>query len=159
MLLQQTRDERFSDMKWDAILREAAVGGLSGLAVVLAYVLIRAHLDGADPGDWLQFAGAMLGSSTAVAGALFIERVKSREAKKIGEATLRDAFEETARAIRAVVEPLQGSLSSKVSQINAHRYHLEVAKDFNEFVLRQHIRPDSRVWRRLRILGNFIDRI
>lgn len=146
-------------MKWHEIFREAVVGGLSGLSVVLIYILIRAHLDGADPGDWLQFAGAMLGSGTAVGGALFIERVKSREEKSRGDATLRDAFEETARAMRPLAQPLEGGLKAKVSQINAHRFHLEVAKDFSEFVLVQHIRPDSRAWRQLRVLGNLIDRI
>lgn len=141
------------------IFQEMAVGGLSGLVLVLVYILIRAYLDGAEPGDWLQFVGAMLGSGTAVGGALFIEGRKRRQDEQRGQATLLDALNETAYAIRSVGEPLDGDLSQKVGLINARRYLLEAAKEFTDFVLKQHLLPSSQVWRRSRGLGKYIDRI
>lgn len=127
------------------IFQEMAVGGLSGLVLVLVYILIRAYLDGAEPGDWLQFVGAMLGSGTAVGGALFIEGRKRRQDEQRGQATLLDALNETAYAIRSVGEPLDGDLSQKVGLINARRYLLEAAKEFTDFVLKQHLLPSSQV--------------
>jgi hypothetical protein len=141
------------------ILEEIAVGGLSSLALVLIYILIRANLDGAGPGDWLQFAGAMLGSGTAVGGALFIEALKRRRDERQGEATLLDALSETAYAIRSAGEPLEGDLNQKIGEINARRYLLEVAQEFTDFVLKKHLLPNSEVWRRSRGFGRYIEKI
>lgn len=143
-------------MNRKAIIQEILVGGLSGLALVLVYILIRSHLDGADPGDWLQFAGAMLGSGSAVAGGVFLERMRRKHDEDRGKATLLDALTEVSFAIHSAKEPLEGDLSKDVSQINARRYLLEVAKEFLEFVLKDHIAPSSRVWRRARGLGHRI---
>jgi len=83
------------------IFQEVIAGGLSGLFLVLIYILVRAHFDGAQPGDWLQFAGALLGSGTAVGGALFIERRKRDRDAERGKTTLMDALSAIAHAIDA----------------------------------------------------------
>lgn len=70
-------------------LKEAAAGGLAGLAVVTIYIIARAKLIGASDGDWLSFAGAVAGSGLAVAGAVWIEHWKrSRERRAEAQAIL-----------------------------------------------------------------------
>jgi hypothetical protein len=63
-------------MSWADRLREALVGGLTGLATVALYAVARAKLIGAPAGDWLGFAGAVIGTALAVGGAVWIEHWK-----------------------------------------------------------------------------------
>lgn len=141
------------------IVQEIVVGGLSGLALVLLYICLRAVLDGADPGDWLQFAGAMLGSGTAVAGAIYIESLKRNRDKQQGQATLLDILKQIERSFIDAAEPLSGDLSKDVSAINARRFFLESTKNYAEFALKQHLLPDSKVWRNTSGFINYVDRI
>jgi hypothetical protein len=66
------------------ILREAAVGGLGGLVVVVVFIVIRSRISGATDADWLSFAGAIAGTSLAVAGATWVEHWK-RARERTGE--------------------------------------------------------------------------
>lgn len=72
-------------MSWKEILREAIVGGLAGLGVVVGFIVIRSALSGATDANWLSFAGAMVGTGLAVAGAVWIEHWK-RGRERTGEA-------------------------------------------------------------------------
>ncbi|GLI96644.1 hypothetical protein [Sphingobium sp. BS19] len=141
------------------IVQEAVVGGLTGLAVVLLYICFRESLNGADTGDWLQFAGAMLGSGAAVAGAIYIESLKRNRDRQQGQATLLDILKQIERSFIDAAEPLSGDLSKDVSAINARRFFLESTKNYAEFALKQHLLPDSEVWRNTSGFINYIDRI
>lgn len=141
------------------VIEEMAVGGLTGLAVVLVYIIVRAHLEGAQPGDWLQFSGALIGSAAAVAGALFVEHVRRLHSEKQGTASMAEALSELLYAFESAAEPLEGDLGRAVSQINVRRQLLEVAKEFTDFVLVRHTQPRSEVWRRTRGYGHYIDRM
>lgn len=141
------------------IVQEAAVGALSGLALVAGYIVLRSYLDDAKAGDWLQFAGAMLGTGLAVVGAVSIESWKRRREEQQGQATLRDVLNEMRDAFDTAAEPLTGDLNKDVGEVNSRRFLLEVAKDFAEFVLKQHLAPNSEIWRHTRGYVHYIDRI
>lgn len=141
------------------ILQEIVVGGLTSLAVVGAYIVLRSYWDGAHAGDWLQFAGAMFGSAAAVAGAVFIESWRRRRDKEQGQATLLDVLNQMNGSFSSAAAPLKDDLSKDISEINARRFVLEVTKGFAEFVLKQHLRPDSRVWQHTHGFIHYIDRI
>lgn len=141
------------------VIREAAVGGLSGLAVVIGYIIVRSYTDGAQAGDWLQFAGAMLGTGGAVAGALFIESWKRKRDNEQGKATMLDVLKQMDESFKDVAEPLADDVNRAISEINARRFFLETTKGYAEFVLKQHLIPNSKVWRHTNGLINYIDRI
>ncbi|KFD27054.1 hypothetical protein [Sphingobium yanoikuyae] len=46
---------------WKNRVTEALVGGAAGLVVVATYIIARAVFNGADDGDWLNFAGVVVG--------------------------------------------------------------------------------------------------
>ncbi|WP_088183094.1 hypothetical protein [Sphingobium sp. Z007] len=54
------------------------IGGLSGLMVVAAYLVMHAWSSGANAGDWLGFAGALLGTILAIGGAIFVEHYRRK---------------------------------------------------------------------------------
>lgn len=141
------------------IIEEIVVGGLSGLALVLLYLLINAHSEGADAGDWLQFAGAMMGTGLAVVGALYVEKRRRDHDKQQGQATLLDVLKQMEDSFADAATPLEGNLDRDVGEIRARRFFLEVTKEYAEFVLKQHLQPDSSVWRHTSGLINYIDRI
>ena len=141
------------------VIREASVGGLSGLALVVCYIVVRSYTDGAQAGDWLQFAGAMLGTGGAVAGALFIESWKRRRDQEQGKATMLDVLKQMDKSFSDIAEPISDDVNKAVSDINARRFFLETTKGYAEFVLKQHLIPSSKVWRHTNGLINFIDRI
>lgn len=141
------------------IAQEIVVGGLSGLGLVAGYILLRGYLDSASAGDWLQFAGAMMGTGLAVAGALYVEKRRRDHDKDRGKATLLDALRLIDTELDDFLEPLTGDLSKDVAGINARRFFLEAAKGYAEFVLKQHLIPDSKVWRSTTALMHYIDRV
>lgn len=141
------------------IVREAIVGGLSGLAVVAGYIVLRSHLDNAGAGDWLQFAGAVFGSASAVVGALWIESWKRKRDSEQGKATLLDVLKQMDESFKDIAMPIPDDVNRAVNEINTRRFFLETTKGYAEFVLKQHLIPNSKVWRHTNGLINFIDRI
>lgn len=141
------------------IIEEVAVGGLSGLVLVVGYIMLRGYLDSASAGDWLQFAGAMLGTGLAVVGALYVEKRRRVHEKLQGKATLMDVLKQMDDSFADAATPLDGALGRDVGEINARRFFLETTKGYAEFALKQHLQPDSRVWRHTSGLINYIDRI
>lgn len=142
------------------IVQEALVGGITAVAVVVGYnIYLRAHLDGIQGDDWLQFAGAMLGTGLAVVGALYVEKRRRDHDKDRGKATLLDALRLIDTELEDFLEPLTGDLSKDVGAINARRFFLDSAKGYAEFVLKQHLIPDSKVWRSTTALMHYIDRV
>lgn len=146
-------------MSKERIVEEVIVGSLSGLAVVAGYILLRGYLDKASAGDWLQFAGAMLGTGLAVAGALYVEKRRRDHDKQQGQATLLDALRQIDSELEGFLEPLSGELGKDVGVINARRFFLEAAKGYAEFVLKQHLLPSSKVWRSTNGLISYMDRV
>lgn len=141
------------------IVEEVVVGGLSGLGLVVGYILLRGYLDRASAGDWLQFAGAMLGTGLAVVGALYVEKRRRDHEQRQGKATLLDVLRQIDGELEGFLEPLTGNLGKDVGTINARRFFLETAKGYAEFVLKQHLLPNSKVWRSTNGLINYIDRV
>src|SRR4051794_3414080 len=79
---------------------EALVGGAAGLAVIVFYIVARAKIEGAGAGDWLSFAGAIIGVFIAIVGGQAVgwadRFVKRREATADLIKAI-DAFAHTAR--------------------------------------------------------------
>lgn len=73
---------------------EAVVGGLTGLAVVVLYLIARAAIYGASPGDWLAFAGAMVGIGGATGTAIYIADRTRRTARRDDVNLLKGALED-----------------------------------------------------------------
>ena len=65
-------------MSWSDRALEAAVGGASGLIVVAIFIVTRAWLHGVSDGDWLQFAGVIIGVALTITGAKLVDEVGSR---------------------------------------------------------------------------------
>ena len=81
-------------MSWKDKINEAIVGGLSGLLVVVLYLIAQAILHGADPGDWLAFAGAMLGIGGATFTAIYVADRTRRAARRDDVRLLKGALED-----------------------------------------------------------------
>lgn len=73
---------------------EAVVGGLTGLAVVVVYLIARAAIHGAGPGDWLAFAGAMVGIGGATGTAIYVADRTRRTARRDDVNLLKGALED-----------------------------------------------------------------
>src|SRR3546814_8987947 len=73
---------------------EGALGGLiSGAILLAAYLLATANMNGADGGDWLAFAGVVVGVGATITGTLAIDRLKDRRAHKAATASLLHALD------------------------------------------------------------------
>ena len=73
-------------------LESFLVGGLTGLAVVGIYLLIRGFSPSADAGDWLSFSGSLFGTGLAIAGAVFVEHYRRRLEREEEHTLLRAAL-------------------------------------------------------------------
>lgn len=99
-------------MSWQGVAREALVGALGGLVVVVGFVIIRATLDGVTDADWLAFGGALAGTGLAVAGAVWIESWKRGKERK-GEA---NAVLGAIIRIRATANTMLGDRPEQMSE-------------------------------------------
>ncbi|MBL0914468.1 MAG: hypothetical protein IBJ13_02820 [Sphingopyxis sp.] len=79
-------------MHWKDKVGEAVVGGLAGLAVVVLFLIAQALLYGATPGDWLAFAGAMIGIGGATGTAIYAADRSRRAARRDDVNLLRGAM-------------------------------------------------------------------
>jgi hypothetical protein len=100
------------------------VGGLTGLFVVAGYLCIRATLDGAGPGDWLQFAGSIAGVLLTVAATLLAQHIwASLEAKRAND------------KVYVVVTALKSSLTGLVNGDPKARPRLYIKVKFEKRLL------------------------
>jgi hypothetical protein len=79
-----------------------------GLAVLVTTPLMKAPTSA---GDWLSFAGALLGVGLAVLGALYVEQARARAEKVRQLLRLKDAFAKLATAGASVA--IEGLLTSR----------------------------------------------
>ena len=140
-------------------IREAIVGGLTGLAVVVVYLIVRAILNGADAGDWLAFAGAMVGIGGAALTAIFI-----------ADRTRRIARSDDVNLLKGALEDLDGTLR-KIARGDADEPDKQKQKDNIVSLLTQlrlgrevfaHARATSKIddvtlWRHVRIVEMVIE--
>lgn len=99
-------------LNWKDRLKEALVGGLAGLSVVVAYIIVHAALTGTPASDWLSFAGAVAGSGLAVAGAVWIEHWKrNRERQAEANALLASVIR-----IRAIADVMLKDRPSEIPE-------------------------------------------
>lgn len=80
---------------------EAAVGGVAGLAVVTLYIILESLAVGADAGDWLGFAGAIVGVGGAAGTAIYVEERKRRQSRRDDIRLLAGALQDLDQALEA----------------------------------------------------------
>lgn len=146
------------------ILREAVVGGATGVAVVLFFIVLKSVIDGVASSDWLRFAGTILGTTFAVFGAGVIEHYKRKLAKDEAVDALRDAILEAREAMRDYIAPWNDLgtpdllLKQKVVEIISRRERLSAAHELLKFVISRYSTPNILTWRRFQIIGECIEK-
>lgn len=139
---------------------EALVGGVTGLAVVVVYLIARAAFEGADAGDWLAFAGAMTGIGGATFTAIYVadrtRRLGRRDDLNLLKGSLEDLGETVAKMVRGDVD--ESDRNRQKDNIIFRLADLNLGRE-----VFAHARATSRIddvtlWRRVRIIEITIEK-
>jgi hypothetical protein len=109
---------------------EGVAGGLiSGSVLLTVYLLATANMNGADGGDWLAFAGVVVGVGATIMGTLAIEQLKQRSAHKAAKASLLLALDIWDRTVADTPANLNPANFADLRQ--QHAYISLIAGDLN----------------------------
>lgn len=78
-------------LNWRNEIPHAFAGGITGLVIVCTYITARAYSEGAEAGDWLAFAGALIGVTGAIAVVTVIPLYKTYRSDNHAKTLMRDA--------------------------------------------------------------------
>src|SRR3546814_6414021 len=105
---------------------EGALGGLiSGTILLAAYLLATANMNGADGGDWLAFAGVVVGVGATITGTLAIDRLKDRRAHKAATASLLHALDLWAVTVDTTATNLNPARFNELRRPEEHTSELQ----------------------------------
>jgi hypothetical protein len=128
---------------------EALAGGAAGLAVVAAYIVLRSLVEGAGAGDWLNFAGVVLGVGLTVAATLWLQRHGERRKAAASRTAV-------TRCIGSIIGLTDSSVSKSLhAEIQAQA--LKDAQEHFRWAVGLLEQPDYLTWRRSRLLDREID--
>lgn len=146
-------------MSWKNYLPEAAVGGGAGLAVVVFYIIANGWAGGANAGDWLAFAGALVGTAGAAGTALYVEERRRRLRRRDDLRLLREALDDVQRTTLALGQapgPFVGADAEKTFILEALDELALGCELFREARAAAKI-DDAALWRAIRRVEMAID--
>lgn len=111
-----------------ARIGQGAAGGLIAGSLVLAtYLLATARMNGADGGDWLAFAGVVVGVAATISASITIDRLKERRAHRTVKASLLSAIDIWIETVNSTPENLNKGRFNDLRQ--QHAYINSIAAD------------------------------
>lgn len=78
---------------------EIGAAAVTGVAVVAVYLVFRAWLNEATDGEWLNFAGSVLGIMAAVLIAVWIPKLQARSRDRVAKARIIETAQSLIRAL------------------------------------------------------------
>ncbi len=137
-----------------AILISLLVGGAVGAAAAMA---TKKTVPGADAGDWLSFAGALVGVVVTIAGALWLEHHKSTTQQRKERQILLRCLADLRSALNSASQPRGDNaiLEERPARILAES---ELMKNFEKFRYAKRFVPNRNIdaWQKIESLDEEI---
>lgn len=103
-----------------SIAQSAAGGLIAGSLVLAAYLLATANMNGADGGDWLAFAGVVVGVVATISASIAIDRLKERRAHRTVKSSLLSAINIWIETVNSTPENLNKGRFADLRQQHAY---------------------------------------
>lgn len=103
-----------------SIAQSAAGGLIAGSLVLAAYLLATANMNSADGGDWLAFAGVVVGVVATISASIAIDRLKERRAHRTVKSSLLSAINIWIETVNSTPENLNKGRFADLRQQHAY---------------------------------------
>lgn len=147
-------------MTRNEVMREIVGGGIAGLVAFAAFLIFQGIFQGADAGDWLAFAGAMIGIGGATGTAIYVADRSRRAARRDDVNLLKGSLEDLGNTVEQMArgDPEESDRNRKKDNIIFRLADLNLGRDVFAHARTTSRINDATLWRRVRIIEIAIEK-